>query len=82
MVDLHLSRLIAHLVLVLILSLFRALGLPGKTECEDAILISFTKYLMSQERLSLVPWYVSRLPSHQQLPTLFSFLTRLTETED
>ena len=61
--DSHLLRLMAHLVLV-----HRRLGVTGDRLAEDAILQQFTEYLMTSDRLGLVPWYVARLPRNTQLP--------------
>jgi len=77
MLDPHLLRLMAHLVLV-----HRALGLTGDRAGEDSILTAFTQHLMDTEKLSLVPWYVARLPASSQVSTLAPFLTSVTNTED
>ena len=52
-VDPHLLRLMSHLVLV-----HRVLGVNGDTGAEDEILRCYTTYLMTKEKLGLVPWYV------------------------
>ena len=76
-IDPHLLRLLAHLVLA-----HRALGVNGETSAEDEILTWFTKYLMSQDKVGLVPWYVSRLPESQHSPLLSEYLAGITSTED
>merc|ERR1719445_828996 len=76
-IDPHLLRLLAHLVLA-----HRALGVNGETSAEDEILTCFTKYLMSQDKVGLVPWYVSRLPESQHSPLLSEYLAGITSTED
>jgi len=76
-IDPHLLRLIAHLVLA-----HRALGVNGDDGAEDEILTCFTKYLMSQDKLGLVPWYVSRLPESLHRPLLSDFLAGVSSSQD
>ena len=76
-VDPHLMRLVSHLVLA-----HRVLGVNGDTGAEDEILTHYTSYLMGQEKLGLVPWYVSRLPQPQHSPLYSAFLTNVTNLED
>ena len=76
-IDPHLLRLLAHLVLA-----HRALGVNGDSGCEEEILTLFTKFLMSQDKLSLVPWYVSRLPQDQHCPLLAEFLAGISSSPD
>ena len=76
-IDPHLLRLLAHLVLA-----HRALGVNGEGGCEEEILTVFTKYLMSQDKLGLVPWYVSRLPQAQHSPLLAEFLAGISSSQD
>jgi len=75
--DPHLLRLVAHLVLT-----NRALGVVGDQAGEDIILQAYTEYLMSQDKLGLIPWYVARLPTQDQLPLYSAFLTGITDRED
>ena len=51
-------------------------------EGEDIILQAYTEYLMGQDKLGLIPWYVARLPSKDQLPLFSAFLTGITDRED
>ena len=76
-IDPHLLRLLAHLVLA-----HRALGVNGDSGSEEEILTLFTKYLMSQDKLGLVPWYVSRLPQDQHCPLLAEFLAGISSSPD
>ena len=76
-VDPHLLRLLAHLVLA-----HRVLGVNGDSGAEDEILRCYTTYLMTQEKLGLIPWYVSRLPLQDQSPLYSAFLTHVRESED
>jgi len=75
--DPHLLRLIAHLVLI-----NRALGVVGDQVGEDIILQAYTEYLMGQNKLGLIPWYVARLPTKDQLPLFSAFLTGISDKED
>jgi len=75
--DPHLLRLVSHLVLT-----NRALGVVGDQEGEDIILQAYTEYLMGQDKLGLIPWYVARLPTKDQLPLFSAFLTGITDRED
>ena len=76
-VDPHLLRLMSHLVLA-----HRVLGVNGDTAAEDEILKCYTTYLMTKEKLGLVPWYVSRLPTDQHTPIYSAFLTHIRDPED
>ena len=76
-IDPHLLRLLAHLVLA-----HRALGVNGEAGAEDEILTWFTKFLMSQDKAGLVPWYVSRLPETQHSPLLSEYLAAVTSSQD
>ena len=67
--DDHLLRLMAHLVLV-----HRGLGLGSSMKDEEMILVEYTRYLMKEDRLPIIPWYVSRLSSEIQLPLYSRFL--------
>ena len=67
--DDHLLRLMAHLVLV-----HRGLGLGSSMKDEERILVEYTRYLMKEDRLPIIPWYVSRLSSAIQLPLYSRFL--------
>jgi len=75
--DPHLLRLVAHLVLT-----NRALGVVGDQTGEDTILQAYTEYLMVQDKLGLIPWYVARLPDKDQLPLYSAFLTGISDRED
>jgi len=75
--DPHLLRLISHLVLA-----HRVLGVNGDTGAEEDILQSYSKYLMGEDKLGLVPWYVSRLPPQIHSPLYSSFLTNINNAED
>ena len=68
-VDDHLLRLMAHLVLV-----HRGLGIGSSREDEERILVEYTRYLMREDRLPVIPWYVSRISSELQLPLYSRFL--------
>jgi len=76
-IDPHLLRMVAHLVLI-----NRALGVHGDPTQEDVVLQAYTEYLMSREKLGLIPWYVARLPHSDQLPLFSTFLTKVTDGED
>ena len=75
--DPHLLRLVSHLVLS-----HRVLGVNGDSEAEDEILKCYAAFLMDQEKLSLAPWYVSRLPTSQHSPIFSTFLTNVNNAED
>lgn len=74
----HLLRFMCHLVLV-----HRSLGLEaGDREAEERILRAYTQYLMDNQKLGLIPWYVSRLEPTSQLPLYSRFLTGVRDRED
>ena len=73
MTDPHLLKLVSHLLLT-----NRALGVEGK----DIILQAYTEYLMGQDKLGLIPWYMARLPTKDQLPLFSASLTGVTDKED
>ena len=75
--DPHQLRLVSHLVLT-----NRVLGVVGDQEGEDIILQAYTEYLMGQDKLGHIPWYVARLPIKDQLPLFSAFLTGISDRED
>ena len=75
--DPHLLRLAAHLVLA-----HRVLGVAADPGAEEAVLETYTRHLMAQDRLGLVPWYVSRLPPARHTPLFSAFLTHIAGAED
>ena len=52
----------------------RVLGVNGDSGAEDEILKCYAAFLMDQEKLSLAPWYVSRLPTIHHSPLFSTFL--------
>jgi len=75
--DPHLLRLMAHLVLI-----NKSLGVAGEADGEEKVVRAYTEYLMAQDKLALVPWYVSRLAENFQCPLFASFLRGIKDHED
>jgi len=74
----HLLRLMAHVVLV-----NRTLGVhSADQEEEEYLLVEYTRYLMQEDKLNVIPWYVSRLRPEIQLPLFSNFLAGVVVRED
>jgi len=73
----HMLRLMSHLVLV-----HRSLGIHGDPVSEETILTEYTRYLMSRDMLTLIPWYVSKLEESTQLPLHSAYLSNVQDPEE
>jgi len=73
----HMLRLVTHMVLV-----HRGLGIHGDPELEENILTEYTRYLMSRDKLDLIPWYVSKLEVKNQAPLHSAYLSGVDQEAD
>jgi len=73
----HLLRLLAHIVII-----NKNLGIEGDREGEEKVLVAYAKFLMSEDKLGLIPWYISRLRTDLQLPLYSNYLAGVQKVED